>query len=228
MLGKPSLGANFFPFSPAAVLRLQQTAQSPNTRSRRWFHTIDTQHRHRGVQVGRLQVTAKLRRRIVAMATATLLIASAALGVIGGSSSLTSAEGDLPEETFELFNGGDATFVDFGGKPLVINFWASWCPACVAELPEIQAVEEKYGDEINIVGLANADTRSAALDLAAEVGLTYTLADDPNGDLFRALDLIAMPSTVFVDADGEIREVFGGQLTEGAIADRLDDLVAQS
>jgi thiol-disulfide isomerase/thioredoxin len=176
----------------------------------------------------RLQVSAKLRRWIVGLSTATLLIASAAFGVIGGSSSLTSAEGDLPEEAFELFDGGDATFVDFGGKPLVINFWASWCPACVAELPEIQAVEEKYGDEINIVGLANADTRSAALNLAEDVGLTYTLADDPNGDLFRSLDLIAMPSTVFVDADGEIREVFGGQLTEAAIADRLDDLVAQS
>ena len=98
----------------------------------------------------------------------------------------------------------------------------------MAELPEIQAVHEKYDDDVTIVGLANQDRRDSAVSLADEVGLTYTLADDPNGDLFRSLDLIAMPSTIFITSDGEILEVFGGQLNESALAERIQTLIEAS
>jgi thiol:disulfide interchange protein len=58
--------------------------------------------------------------------------------------------------------------------------------------------------------------------------LTYTLADDPNGDLFRSLDLIAMPSTLFISPDGEVEEVFAGQLTGPALQERIDRLRGRS
>lgn len=172
-------------------------------------------------------VTKKQRHGIVSVALVALLGVVVALSAVGGSS-LTTDRDALPTDAFALFDGGDATFGDFGGKPLVVNFWASWCPACVAELPEIQAVQEEYGDEVTIVGLANTDRRASALELAGDVGLTYTLGDDPAGDLFRSFDLIAMPSTIFISADGEIREVFGGQLNEAALGERINDLIARS
>ena len=161
------------------------------------------------------------------MAVAVLLGTVVAVGSLGGDNA-TSTSSELPADAFELFAGGEATLADFDGTPLVINFWASWCPACVAELPEIQAASERYGDEVVILGLANSDQRQASVDLAADVGLTYTLGDDPSGDLFRSLGLIAMPSTIFVTADGEILEIFGGQLNERALAERISDLVAAS
>jgi cytochrome c-type biogenesis protein len=174
-----------------------------------------------------LVVSKKQRHRIVGSAVLALFAIVVAVGVSGAGSRQTG-DGDLPAEAFALFDGGETTFAEFGGKPLVVNFWASWCPACVAELPEVQAVHERFGDDVVILGLANADERGAALDLAGDVGLTYTLADDPNGDLFRSLDLIAMPSTVFITADGEILEVFGGQLTESAFTSRIEDLIGAS
>jgi thiol-disulfide isomerase/thioredoxin len=169
-------------------------------------------------------VTATLRRRIVAGLLLLLGVAVVAVGSAGRSSLGTSSSA-LPAESFALFDGGNATLASFSGKPLVVNFWASWCPACVAELPELQAVHEQFGDQVTIVGLANTDIRSEAAKLADEVGLSYTLADDPAGDIFRELGLIAMPSTVFISADGQIQSVFGGQLSQEGLSERIQTLV---
>ncbi len=174
-----------------------------------------------------LVITRKLRQTIVGAALAMLAVGVLSLEAVTDASRNPEASG-LAASEFGLFEGGDASFADFEGKPLVINFWASWCPACVAELPEIQAVHEEYGEMVTIVGVANTDDRSAALQLAEEVGLTYTLGDDPTGDLFRSLELIAMPSTVFITADGQVHEVFGGQLNEKALSERIATLVDES
>lgn len=170
-----------------------------------------------------LVVTRTQRHRIVGFAVALLLVGVVAIS-IGDRDSLTSPDSELPSAEFALFDGTAATFSDFEGKPLVINFWASWCPACVNELPDIQTIHERVGDDVAFLGLANADSREAAESLAAEVGLTYTLADDPEGELFRSLDLIAMPTTLFITAEGQVSEVFGGQLTESALTERVEQL----
>ncbi len=180
-------------------------------------------------------ITQRQRYGIVGAAVLLLVVVTAGVWIAGGDDGSESAEtaaasagaveSELPTAAFELFDGGTTTFAEFEGRPLVINFWASWCPACVAELPEFQTVHEERGDSVTFLGLANADIRPAALDLAGDVGLTYTLADDPNGDLFREFGLIAMPSTLFISPDGQIVEVFGGQLDEAGLNDRIDALL---
>lgn len=173
-------------------------------------------------------VTRSQRLGVIGVALTALAVAVALLSSTG-SSSLTTAGGDeddplAPTGEFALFEGGTAAFADFEGKPLVVNFWASWCPACVAELPEFEAAHRELGDEVAFLGLANADRRADAESLAAEVGLSYQLGDDPEGALFRSLDLIAMPSTLFISADGRITEVFAGQLNEAALLKRIESL----
>lgn len=172
-------------------------------------------------------ITRRTRQVVVAVA-AVVVAAGAAFTAAGGSAEEGAVESELPAASFELFDGSEATFADFEGQPLVINFWASWCPACVAELPEFQQVHEEYADRVTFLGMANSDRRDAALALADEVGLTYALADDPRGDLFTDLELIAMPSTIFVDPDGRIHEVFGGQLNERLLVERIESLVEAS
>lgn len=181
--------------------------------------------------------TKHQRRSIVGAALVLLVLAVVVVSLSGDGDGVQDArpaesgvvvESELPTQSFELFDGASATFEEFEGAPLVINFWASWCPACVGELPEFQTVHEQRGDEVTFLGIANADIRSAAVELAGDVGLTYTLADDPTGELFREFSLIAMPSTLFVSADGQILEVFAGQLNESALNDRIDKLVAAS
>lgn len=168
-------------------------------------------------------VTQARRRSIIGAATGALLATVITLS-LSGRDRVTSEVEALPTVEFERFDGGTATFEDYEGTPLVVNFWASWCPACVNELPEFQNVHHQMGDEVTFVGIANADRRSDALALAREVGLTYTLVDDPGGELFRSFELIAMPTTLFISADGTIEEIFAGQLTEAALIERVDRL----
>lgn len=175
------------------------------------------------MQVSTRAISQNQRNGVIGVALAGLLVAVVAFSAFGGSGT-GSPRVEVAEGSFELFEGGEATFADFEGEPLVVNFWASWCPACVAELPEFQSVHEQLGDEVTFVGVANQDQRPASVQLAEEVGLTYQLADDPQGELFRSLDLIAMPSTLFIDAEGEILEVFGGQLDEAGLTERIETL----
>ncbi len=177
-------------------------------------------------------VTRTQRRSLLAFAAPVVLVAAIALNasdrdsLTGGGR--TGSERELPTAEFALFEGGEASFADFEGQPLVVNFWASWCPACVHELPEFQEVHERVGDDVTFIGVANRDPRQASEALARAVGLTYTLADDPDGSLFRSLDLIAMPSTLFISPDGEVQEVFAGQLTGEALQERVDRLRERS
>lgn len=177
-------------------------------------------------------VTRTQRRSILAVVAVAVLVIAVALNLSDQDSltdsGRTGSDRELPAEEFALFDGGTASFAEFEGRPLVVNFWASWCPACVNELPEFQEVHERIGDEVTFVGVANRDPREASEALADEVGLTYTLADDPAGDLFRSLDLIAMPSTLFISPDGEVEEVFAGQLTASALQERIDRLRGRS
>ena len=171
-------------------------------------------------------ITRRTRQTLIGGALATLAAVVVGVSVFGGSDGTTSAA-DLPAQSFELFDGGDTTLSDFQGTPLVINFWASWCPACVGELPEFESVHQELGDEVQFLGIANSDQRGPATDLANDVGLSYTLGDDPRGDLFREFELIAMPSTIFVNGDGEIVEIFAGQLDEAALTERVEELIGQ-
>ena len=127
------------------------------------------------------------------------------------------AEGEvLPAVGVELFDGTEATLADFRGQPLVINFWASWCPSCVSEMPDFEEVHQRFDGEVAFLGLALQDDRGAAERLAAETGVTYPLAED-DGSIYTAFRGISMPTTIFVDAEGRFVDRFNGALTASAL-----------
>lgn len=119
-----------------------------------------------------------------------------------------------PTATFALFDGSSATLADYRGKPLVLNFWAAWCPACVAEMPSFQEVHESLGGEVIFLGLDVQDTRSAADALIERSGVTYLLGEDPDGAILSSFDGIAMPTTIFIDAEGNVVGRHSGTIFE--------------
>lgn len=117
---------------------------------------------------------------------------------------------DVP---FEYFDGGEGNLSDFAGRPLVVNFWASWCPACVAEMPDFEQVHALLGDEVAFLGLAMQETdHAAAEDLIEETGVTYALGKDPDGSIFNQFGGIAMPTSVFIDPQGAVVTTHPGAL----------------
>jgi cytochrome c biogenesis protein CcmG/thiol:disulfide interchange protein DsbE len=119
-----------------------------------------------------------------------------------------------PDVSFQLFDGTQVALADFRGQPLVLNFWASWCPACVAEMPSFQAVHAAIGNEVVFLGLDVQDTREAADAFVQQSGVDYLLGDDPDGAVLAAFDGIAMPTTVFIDEAGNVIGRHSGAIFE--------------
>ncbi len=112
------------------------------------------------------------------------------------------------------------------GTPVVLNFWASWCPFCLAEMPDFERVSQATADRVVFIGVNLQDDQALATDLAAETGVTYRLARDPQGVVYAAFGGIGMPTTVFIDASGIVREVVTGQMSESQLRSKITEYFA--
>ena len=118
-----------------------------------------------------------------------------------------------PVVDFAWFDGAPGSTAEFAGRPTVLNFWASWCPPCIAEMPEFEAVSQTLAGKVAFVGLNVGDERDAANQMVAQTGVTYPLADDPDSEIFRSFGGFVMPTTVFLNAQGQVAHVWAGALT---------------
>jgi thiol-disulfide isomerase/thioredoxin len=117
-----------------------------------------------------------------------------------------------PDVRFVYFDGTEGSTADFAGTPTVINFWASWCPPCIVEMPAFEAVHRELRPHVAFLGLNVGDDPGAARRLAEQAGVTYRLGEDPDSAIFQAFGGIGMPTTVFVDADGMIVHMVASRL----------------
>ena len=104
------------------------------------------------------------------------------------------------------------------GKPLVVNFWASWCSACIKEMPDLQQVYASAADRVQFLGLdllgIDGEVRSAALDFSKQRKVAYPLAYDDGGLLYGRISLrVLPPTTAFLRADGTLAGFHVGQMT---------------
>lgn len=166
-------------------------------------------------------------RRIRAIGLLLVLSVVAAACSGGSEEAATSPEGDpIPDVSFETFDGDRVTLASYAGEPLVVNFWASWCPSCVAEMSAaFLPAQEQLGDSVAFLGMNIQDERDRALDLVEETGVLFDLAEDPIGELYTALGGLGMPFTVFVSPDGRVVDVHNGPLTEGQLIDRINEVL---
>ncbi|MBX6724275.1 MAG: TlpA family protein disulfide reductase [Dactylosporangium sp.] len=120
------------------------------------------------------------------------------------SASLEPATGPLAGITLPCFTGGEPVQLDRLGRPAVINLWASWCPPCRDELPELQAFADEMGDHVLVLGVVTDDRWSAAAWAGIYFGARYPNLFDPDKTLLNALGRSALPVTLIVGADGSI------------------------
>jgi cytochrome c biogenesis protein CcmG/thiol:disulfide interchange protein DsbE len=118
--------------------------------------------------------------------------------------------------SFELksLDGRAVGLADFRGRPLLINFFASWCDPCREEMPLINELAARAGkDGYAVLGIAVEDTRAAIMQYAQEARLVFPIALDLNSRVKRAYRIFGPPATFFIDAQGTIRDVVTGPIT---------------
>ncbi len=147
---------------------------------------------------------------------------------IGDLSNLTEAPiaGYVaPEFTTSTTQGEELTLSDFRGQPAVLNFWASWCPPCRAEFPHFQAASLKYSGQAVILGIDQGEPASVVADFGAVMGVTYPLLLDEKSVINRLYSVVALPTTVFVGADGVIQDVYTGIINRAVLEERIERLL---
>ena len=130
-----------------------------------------------------------------------------------------------PMPPFELvaLDGTTVSSSSLAGTPMVVNFWASWCiPACVDEHPVLLETADRYGDQIQLVGILYDDDPADARQFLVRYGDGgWPNGDDPNGAVALAYGVLGPPETFFVDAEGVIRAKHFGPLTAADMAESL-------
>jgi peroxiredoxin len=147
-----------------------------------------------------------------------------ALGVI--SPGVAEAGGRAPDFLLLDLDQNPVGLAEFRGKPVVLNFFASWCSPCLKELPMIQEAHGSSGDRgFVVLGVGYQDSRWAIEELAEHFGLSFPIVIDGDNSVGQTYRVIGPPYTFFIDADGIIVEVVAGAMDADILRRNLDRLL---
>ncbi|WP_255603333.1 TlpA disulfide reductase family protein [Oscillochloris sp. ZM17-4] len=129
-------------------------------------------------------------------------------------------------------SGDTVNLTAYRGQVVLVNFWGTWCEPCKRELPALQAANERYGDKgLTIIGVNLTDdeqsqgvSEDGIRTFAEQYNLTYPIALDRDGSVTDAFRVFPLPTSFFIDAQGQIRYVHVGELTLDDVAARFTEL----
>lgn len=137
-----------------------------------------------------------------------------------------------PDFTLQRLEGDSMTLSELSGKVVVLNFWASWCPPCRAEMPALQRVyqdERERGLEILAVNTTYQDSEIEMIDFRDRNNLSFPILIERTGEVARQYQIRAMPTTFFIDRQGVIRSVIlGGPISEVTLQTKIEELLREA
>ena len=192
---------------------------------------VGAQEKNAGDQSVLLDESQLPGRRLLHVALLFVLVGPALIWLIRPSTPsdtvLRTVEVDEPaaDFTLDLFDGTRFVLSDHlatDGRPVVMNFWASWCVPCREEMPAFDSVARRH-PEVLFIGVAVQDSEAAARQFAEEVAVSYPLGLDEDGAIVERYATIGLPTTWFITPNGVIAAQRIGQLDE----DSLESLIEQ-
>ena len=140
-----------------------------------------------------------------------VVAAASALGACGGSASAASSASSAD---VQFLSPKDFSVADYGGKPLVVNYFGSWCGPCNAEAPDLSTFSKAQSGKAAFVGVAFGDEQSDVVDFMSKYGLTYPVVMDDNSVGAKA-GVSGYPTTIFYNASGqEVDRIVGAASLE--------------
>ena len=131
--------------------------------------------------------------------------------------SAQESEFAAPDFTVYDGDGNEVHLSDYKGKPVVLNFWATWCPPCVGELPHIEKKYAEYKDKMHFVILSVDDNEQDPARFIQSKGYTFPAAYGDHQALGRAYGIDAIPASYIISADGHIVARIVGSMNESSL-----------
>lgn len=164
---------------------------------------------------------------------ALLLLLVPIMVACSGSSEPDDSEGVMVgsrayDFTLESLNGDAISLSDFEGSVVLVNFWATWCPPCQAEIPDFEeAYREREADGFVILGVNVEEPASEVLPFVTDMGITYPVLLDRDGTVRRAYRALGLPTSLLVDREGVIRFRQEGIVSASELAWHLAELMPE-
>ncbi len=169
----------------------------------------------------------------LAVIIAVVLIGGAVL-FLGMRNSATDRPDDVAPN-FEMFffdgyqweSSPTAELSDFAGRPVVLNFWASWCVECKVEAQLLEDTWQKYRDDgVVFLGVAYIDVEPKSLAYLEEYDITYPNAPDLRSSISSKYDITGVPETFFIDKNGDVVHIQLGPVNETTLTGLIDQMLA--
>ena len=139
-----------------------------------------------------------------------------------------SRQGSTVDFTLNDFSGKSIHLSDYRGQPVLVNLWASWCPPCRAEMPDlIRYYNAHHADGLVLLAINSEDNSNSAQQFATQQQMPFPVLFDPNGTAERVLGANGLPSTYFVDRTGAVRFSWTGQISPSILEQRVTPLLTQ-
>lgn len=143
----------------------------------------------------------------------------------GGADSVESIplRGHLaPDFTLQTLEGESLSLSDLRGKAVVLNFWATWCPPCQGEMPELQAAYDDHASGgLVVLGVNQAEEMATVQAFLDDRGLTFPIVLDSQYEASQRYQVNSLPTTFFIDRNGVIREIVVGQMNAALLEQQL-------
>lgn len=180
-------------------------------------------------------MNTKSYKLIIVFAIAGLFIAGVAAGLLLTRKDIKNefapkpssvAKEQAPNFTLALLGGGNFNFGEHKGKPILINFFASWCEPCREEMPVLEKIVQEYEPKgVVFLGIAVDDTEEKMKDFIKKYGVTFPVGLDKKAAIQTSFGLYGIPTTYFIDKQGIINYSHAGVVTEELLHHELDKLL---
>jgi len=163
----------------------------------------------------------------IAIGIAAVICLFAALGLLyfaltqtdlasGGMTGSPAPDFDLPS-----LNGHTLSLTHLRGKPILINFWATWCAPCIAELPLLEAAAQRHDGELVVIGINEGDSFHTVESFVESEALSYSILLDYDTSIGTLYQVNGYPTSIFVDAEGVVRAIYLGEIPAAQLEENL-------